>query len=289
MHTHTCIRTSQISVHIPGSNYTNTFLPPKQSLAIPFEQLPTITTTPPDSVIVPVDVSFTYDFISTSNLGLPLSYGPVTTLPPELSTDIVMTMRGSRNQVEMTGTISSNRVLPIILEQAVVPTISIPVIDSIEGTVIATTELHIQQSPPIFDQSHYEFNTLEESGNGVEFGPISILDPNGDLVDAPVILSPLESQLFRVIPVRSTSPVYTTFSLLSVSKFDYELTTMYEFELVARDRVNTTLYSQASVQVNVLPRNEFPPTFQEPRSVFEAYLHGCISALFKITTSYAYI
>lgn len=207
---------------------------------------------------------FTYEFFSSSDLGLTLNYGKITTNPPELLSDITMTTREGHNQAVLSGLISLNRVLPVILEQTIVPNISIPIVDSIGGIVIATTQLIIQQAPPIFNQSHYEFNIVEESGTGERFGPIPILDPNGDIVLNPETTNPI----FQVIPplvTVSPSTGFTTFDLLVVLRLNYEQIPRYDFELIAYDSVNSSLSSRASVRLNVLPKNEFPPVFVQPR------------------------
>ncbi len=163
-------------------------------------------------------------------------------------------IEGTRATVS--GLISLSRDLPLILENNGIPLISVPIMDTY-GVAIASTQLVILQSAPLFSEARYEFESLEES-IGARVGPILIVDPNGDALSLPEIEG---SQRFRVI-LGDVAGIFTNVFLLADLKLDYEQAQEYDFFMTVTDSGNSSLSSRASVRVNVLPINEFNPFFQ---------------------------
>lgn len=202
---------------------------------------------------------FSYHFSIASALGQTLTIGELTTDPHGLVDDVSIVFNGA--DVTVSGNISLIRDLPLILTNDTTPSIHVPIMDSY-GFLVAATQLTIQQSPPIFAQSHYEFSSLEGS-SGAQLGPIHIADPNGDVVTLPEVLEEGPSKLFRVI-LLGPSGIFTVINLLTLITLNYEQTQEYNFHIEVQDSINASLTSQASVRVLVLPVNEYTPVFMQP-------------------------
>lgn len=203
--------------------------------------------------------TFSYQLTVSSALGQTLTFGELTTYPQGLLEDLSIVINGT--EATVSGLVSLSRDLPLILQNNSSPIISVPIMD-IHGVAIASTQLVIVQSAPLFSQPHYEFEAFEER-TGVMLGPIPIVDPNGDTVSLPEIEEEAEAKLFRVIfglPV--VSGIFTNVFLFADFRLDYEQFQEFDFFLTISDSGNSSLSSRTSVRVSVLPRNEFHPFFQ---------------------------
>ena len=251
----------QVSVHVLGSNYTNTDEPFKQRAAIPFYQPPTITVDAPSNISVTANTSFSFQVSSTSALEVPLQYGTLVTSPPQLANDLTLTSSSNR-VVTIRGIISLSMLSQIIQLQITVPTITVRVTDTFDGIAIHTTAILIQESAPIFNQSGYVFN-IPENQYRPTVGAFSVIDPNTDPLDSPQFVSPNSN--FLIVPTSTPCTVceYTIFTTLS--RFDYETQTQYNLVIEVQDSLNRSLRSSATVTINVLPVNEFPPVFTQLR------------------------
>ena len=226
-------------------------------MTISFSQPPTITHTAPTTLSVQVGIIFSYQFTVSSALGQTLNFGELTSDPQGLVDDVSIAIAGT--EATISGLISLSRDLPIILENNTSPSISIPILDTY-GVVVASTQLVIEQSAPLFSQEQYEFSTVEGS-TGVRLGPVLIADPNGDTINVPVIAEDAESKLFRVI-FGQASGIFTGVFFLADLTLDYERFQEFNFHLTVQDTENISLSSQAAVRVLVIPVNEFSPVFQ---------------------------
>ena len=259
----------QVSVHIANSNYSLSNSVHKYFLIVPFSQPPTITHTAPPFLDVDVDVPFMYTFSVTSMLSRSIQLDlvePVTT-PTELLENVTITPRQDVSMIAVSGVISTARVLPRIVQQGTPATILIPIEDSTYGGVVyVQTQLRIRPSPPLFNQSVYEYSVLEGSTNHF-LGPFAVIDPNGDSIAVPETNA---SNWFNIVPHNPSSGdtppgPYSYFDILIIVNLNYELIPSFSFTMTATDRVNPTLSSVAVVIINVLPINEFPPVFRENR------------------------
>jgi len=218
---------------------------------------------------VNVTAPFSYQISATSQLGLNVNAGSLSTFPDELLRDIntsVISHQGHSLVLQFTGQISLDQTLPeIVLNNSVVPFISIPIQDDVGGVVYTTTQIFLDPSPPLFEFSHYEFSLSESAARGTMLGPIRTLDPNGHSSNVPLMIvdnSAGDHQVFTIIGSREDPlPPYTTYFILATLVFDYELVQQRNFEVVAVDSNDTSLNSTATVRVNILPVNEFPPVF----------------------------
>ncbi len=243
---------------VHGSNYTNTTPPPSTTLTITFTQPPTITHTAPPTISVQVETTFSYQFTISSSLDNPLNIAEsdITSEPATIANGIIITV--TDNDVTVSGLVSLNKDLPEILINGTMPVVSVPIMDIICGVVMATTQLVIEQSSPIFSQSHYEFEALEGNA-GVRVGPIPITDPNGDRINTPVITGRLDP-LFR-ITFDDPSGIFTNLYLVAPVRLNYEGAVYYDVNIVAMDFVDASLSAETTVRINVIPVNEFTPTF----------------------------
>ena len=207
-----------------------------------------------------VGETFSYSFTVTSSLSqMVLNIGQSKATPPQLLSDITISPRLDINSISVTGVVSINRVLPLIVQQGTPATIVIPVEDTANGGVVyVTSQLTIRPSPPLFDQISYEYNVSENSVNHF-LGPFSLIDPNGDPISTPVS----STNLFAVFSHANPPPSqpYSYFDILIIVSLNYEQHTSFSFNLSIADDVVPTLFSVAMVTVNVLPANEFSPVF----------------------------
>lgn len=247
---------------MPGSNYTNTGEPFKQTAAIPFYQPPTITVDAPSNISVRANTSFSFQVSSTSALEVPLQYGTLVTNPPQLANDL--TVSSPFNQVlTIRGTLSLSMLSQIIQLQITVPTVTVRVTDTFGGTIVHTTAILIQESAPIFNQSGYVFN-IPENEPTVMIGTFSVIDPNTDPLGSPRFDPPNNN--FPI--VLSSSPPCTVCEytiLTTMPSFDYETQTQYNLVIEVRDLLNHSLRSSATMTVNVLPVDEYAPVFTQLR------------------------
>ena len=135
----------QVSVHVLGSNYTNTSEPFKQTAAISFYQPPTITIDAPSNIRVRANTSFSFQVSSTSALEVPLQYGTLVTSPPQLVNDLTLTSSSNR-VLTIRGIISLSMLSQIIQMHITVPTLTITVTDSFGGSLVHTTAILIASS-----------------------------------------------------------------------------------------------------------------------------------------------
>ena len=240
-------------------------------MVVPFTQPPTITHTAPPLVAFNITAGFVYEFETVSMLGLELAYGQLQSMPQELGSNISVTVFQHDVGARITGRISIEQTLPIILQRDALPSLSIAISDPLGGMVVARTELMINPSPPLFDRSDYVFSLDEVTSNGMLLGPIRLIDPNrGDVVAAPVIIAPEgQPRYFIVIPCPEADPdsIYSCFHLLVSFQFDYEHVQNVSVQLRSEDRADPSLTSTATVTVNIMPVNEFTPRFIMNRSV----------------------
>ena len=252
-----------------NSNYTQVQDPHKETVIVPFIQPRTISVmSVPPSIHIDVTSPFSYQMSATSQLGQNLYLGQLVTFPSDLSQDVNITSNNQGHSLALliSGQISLNRTLPnIVLNYSTIPFLSIPISDDAGGIVYATTQLLINQSPPIFEYSHYEFNFLESMPRGATLGPIRTIDPNGysNVVLPTISTDPSGNhQVFTVaLSPDDQVPPYSTYVIVVLLEFDYELTQQRNFEVVAVERTDNSLRSTATVQVNILPVNEHSPVF----------------------------
>ena len=246
-----------------NSNYSQTSNVYKYTVTIPFRQPPTLNHTAPPTFSVNVGETFSFTFMVISSLSrdVQLDLGRPKTMPPELLSDITITPLQNFSTISISGVISINRVLPLIVTQGTATNLSIPIEDTTNGGVIyAQTQLLILPSPPLFNQSSYEFNVVERSDSFL-IGSFSVIDPNGDLVHTPIA----NTSLFSTIPHNhlSDDAAFKYFDILAIFTLNYEQQMSYSFAMTARDGAPSSMLSSvAMVTVNVLPINEFPPVFQ---------------------------
>ncbi len=223
-----------------------------------------------ESITIDVTMPFSYQVTSTSQLGQNLNVGQVETFPSILAQDIsirTVDNHGHTLILQIAGRVSLNSTLPQIVLNNSIPYISIPVTDDIGGVIYITTHLIIAPSPPIFEFPYYEFDLSENTFRGMTLGPIRTIDPNGQTrAILPVVTtnnSTGDHQLFRVTesPSSDESPPFSTYAILVLIEFNYEVEQQRNLELVAVDSMNPTLSSSATVRINILPVNEFPPVF----------------------------
>ena len=250
-----------MSVHVASSNYSLTTTVHKYILIIPFNQLPTITHTAPPIYDVNAGEMFTYSFVVMSSLDRDiLDLGEPMTTPPELLSDISITHEQNLNLITVSGSISIDRVLPLIVQQGRSGTISLPVEDDTNGGVIyIETQLRLRPSPPLFNQSAYEYSVSEGSSNGI-LGPFAMIDPNGDAIDAPSTNTTLFTVVSHVFSDNQQGP-YSYFDILVLVQLNYEQIPLFSFTITAVDSVSPALSSTVSVTVNVIPINEYSPEF----------------------------
>ena len=249
-----------MSVHVASSNYSHSSAVYKYYVAIPFHQPPTITHTAPPMYEINVGETFSYSFTVTSSLSQTvLDVEQLETTPPQLLSDVTISPRLDINAISVTGVVSINRVLPLIVQQGTPATIVIPVEDTANGGVVyVTTQLTIRPSPPLFDQIIYEYNVSEKSIDHL-LGPFSLIDPNGDPISTPVS-STNQFGIFSHANQPPSQP-YSYFDILIFVRLNYEQHTSFSFNMSITDAVVPTLFSVAMVTVNVLPANEFSPVF----------------------------
>ena len=247
---------------MPGSNYTNTGEPFKQTAAIPFYQPPTITVDAPSNISVRANTSFSFQVSSTSALGVPLQYGTLVTNPPQLTNDLTVSSPFNR-VLTIRGTLSLSMLSQIIQLQITVPTVTVRVTDTFGGTIVRTTAILIQESAPIFNQSGYVFNILENQ-HTPSVGAFSVIDPNTDPLHSPQFVAP-NSNFFIVSTSAPPCTVCEYTILTTMPSFDYEMQTQYNLVIEVQDSLNQLLRSSATVTINVLPVNEFPPVFTQLR------------------------
>ena len=245
-----------------SSNYSETSTVHRYILSIPFHQLPTITHTAPSNYDVTVGNRFTYSFTVMSSLGSILDLGGPVTTPPELFDDITITPQFELNQITISGTISLDGSLPFIVQQGTPATFILPIEDDAnEGVVFVETQLMLRLSPPLFNQSTYEYSIPEVGSNRI-VGPFAVIDPNGDPISAPST----NTSLFTVFPHIPSSDddlpaPYSYFDILVIVNLNYEQHSMFSFAIIATDTASPALSSTALVTVNVLPVNEHSPMF----------------------------
>ena len=264
-----CLLPTQVSVHVVNSNYSQEGDVHRESVLIPFSQPPTISLTSPPSTTIDVTAPFSYRISAASQLGQNLNIGSLATSPDELAQDVNITVishQGHNLVLQVSGQISLDQTVPAIaLNSSVVPFISVPIQDAVGGVVLASTQLLLNPSPPLFEFLHYEFSLAENAFRGSMLGPIRTLDPDGQASTTPPVIvdnSAGDHQTFTVIEsLDAPSPPYTTYFILSTIEFDYELVQHRNFEIVAVDSRDASLNSSATVRVNILPVNEFPPVF----------------------------
>ena len=256
-----------------NSNYAQTQTSHKEIATIHFTQLPTITHTAPSAILVDITSSFVYELVATSILGQNLFFGPVVALPNELAHDINITVFPHNTGAHVIGQISLDRTLPSIVMKQITPSISIPLSDTSGGIVFATTQLLINPSPPLFEHPYYSFDLIENTSRGMFLGPVRTIDPNRNSDQLlPTILANSQGahQLFTISPSPATHesiPAFSSYSIVVLFQFDYELIQEIDFEIVAVDSADTSLSSMATVRVNILPVNEFAPVFVTSRLV----------------------
>ena len=259
----------QVSIHVANSNYSHSSTVHRYILIIPFSQPPTITHTAPSIKDVNVGEIFLYTFMVASSLSrsIQLDLGQPATTPSELLDNITISSQQDLSVVSVSGVISIDRVLPLVVQQRLPATIAIPIEDGTNGGVVyVPTQLNIRPSPPLFNQRSYEYSVLESSSNHF-LGPFTLIDPNGDTVSVPDTNA---SIWFTVSPNNpssdDTSPgPYSYFDILILVNLNYEQSPSFSFIMTATDRVDPALSSVATVTINVLPINEFSPVFRSPR------------------------
>ncbi len=268
-----------MSVHVLNSNYTQISSPHHEIVVVPFTQPPTITHMAPLIVYFDIKQSFMYGIQTESILGQQLTYHQLSTVPPELSQFVNITMQQHEWEVRATieGRVSISEVLPIIILNGLVPTISIPISDASGGMIVINTTLRINSSPPLFDQPSYNFSLPEDSSRLTLLGPIQLIDPNtfsggASLITPRIATTNMEaSQLFSIIsaPPESSNEMsaYSSYDILALSQFDYERVQFIDFQLEAMDVEDATLTSTATVRVDILPVNEFSPRFMSDRYI----------------------
>ena len=262
-----------MSVHVFNSNYTQTSAPHQKVVTVPFTQPPTISHTAPSSTFFDITSVFTYQLQTRSNLGQPLTFGAIATNPPGFSGDVNITVLEHDTGANIVGRISISTVLPTIVLNNLIPTVTVPIMDTLGGLVLATTQLRINPSPPIFEHAQYIFS-IEENSRGIMLGPIRLIDPNGALNQPIPTISRNQdgaSQLLAIIPKFSDSDVtsaYSSYNILVQHRFDYEQIQVIEFQMVAVDSEHRELSSTATVRINITPVNEFSPRFIMNRFVF---------------------
>ena len=260
----------QVSVHVSRSNYTQQRAPHGESVVVSFTQPPTITHTAPP--VLPFDISadFAYILETTSVLGRQLSFGEIQSSPPELSANVSVTIFEHNVGARVMGRVSIQWTLPLILQLEEPPSLSVAVSNDVGGVVIARTELRINPSPPLFERSEYVFNLAEGTSTGELLGPIRLIDPNrGDNILVPTIISSENGTIPRFFDVIPTLPalesdsddVYKSFYLVARFQFDYEVIEVVRFRLLSEDHHDPSLTSVAMVTVNIMPVNDFTPTF----------------------------
>lgn len=261
-----------MSVHVFNSNYTQITSPHLELVTIPFTQPPTITHTAPPFLSFDITATFIYTLEATSTLGQTLSYGPLQATPTQLSTDANITVLPHGTGARIMGGVTIDTTLPAIIQQELAPSISVTISDSFGGVVIATTQLRINPSPPLFDQPHYDFSVLEETSRGMFLGPIRLIDPNGGQNLLTPTIAPNEqgtSTLFSLVSTDFTDQIhaYFNYDLVVQHQFNYEEIQVVDLQLIAVDLEDQSLSSSASVRIDILPVNEFTPQFIMPRSV----------------------
>ena len=184
------------------------------------------------------------------------------TTPPELYDDIIITPQFELNQITISGTISLAGSLPFIVQQGTPARITLPIEDDANGGVVyVETQLMLRPSPPLFNQSTYEYSIPEVGSNRI-VGPFAVIDPNGDPVSAPST----NTSLFTIFPHIPSNDdqlpePYSYFDILVLVNLNYEQHSMFSFAITAIDAVSHTLSSTALVTINVLPVNEHSPVF----------------------------
>jgi hypothetical protein len=193
-------------------------------------------------------------------------------VPPALADDANITVFQHQTGVRIMGRISILETLPVILQQMATPSLSVAISDTHGGVVIATTLLEINSSPPLFDHSHYTYDLAENISRGSFLGPIRLIDPNGEQITAPIITSSsnqgaslifsvVGSEFSRLSDPEPSFTAFSSYSLLVNTELNYEQHQVFEFQLVATDIQDSSLVSTATVNVNILPLNEFTPVF----------------------------
>ena len=191
---------------------------------------------------------------NTLNLGQPL------TTPPELFDYITITPQLDLNMITISGIISINGALPFIVQQGTPAMIALPVEDDDNGGMVyAETWLMLRPSPPLFNQSTYEYSISEDSSNRI-LGPFAVIDPNGDSIATPSSNTSLFTILTHISDDNLPGP-YSYFDIFVLVNLNYEQQSMFSFAIVVTDTISRTLSSTALITVNVLPVNEHSPMF----------------------------
>ena len=195
-----------------------------------------------------------------SSLGNTLDLGRPVTTPTELFDSVTITPQLDLNRVTVSGQISIDGALPAIVQQGTPATISLPIEDDNNGGVVyVETQLMLRSSPPLFNQSTYEYSIPEDSGNRL-LGPFAMIDPNRDSIATPAT----NTSLFTIISHVSDDDLpgpYVYFDVLIFVQLNYEQQSMFSFTMTATDTASPTLSSSALVTVYVLPVNEHSPVF----------------------------
>ena len=196
-----------------------------------------------------------------SLLGNTLDLGRPMTTPPELFDDIIITPQLDLNMITISGIISISRALPFVVQQGTPATITLPVEDDNNGGVIfVETQLMLRPSPPLFNQSTYEYSISEDSSNRF-LGPFAVIDPNGGSISTPSSNTSLFTVISHVSTDGNLPGPYSYFDIVVLVNLNYEQRSTFYFMMTVADSVSPTLSSTAFVTVNVLPVNEYSPVF----------------------------
>ena len=233
-------------------------MPYKAMASLSFHQPRTITVSSPAAISLRPGVSFRYEVNATSEIspGGMLQYSNLATLPAELLDQISLDIENLDTPI-----VSGNISFFYLPAEVEFPSFSVRVGNEYERYVVHTVQLVFEQSPPVFSRTVYSF-TVEEEVPSSALGVIKVIDLNKDQLSQ---LTYPNEEILLSGGAQSSLTYYASYTVLLLESLDYEKEQRKEFHIVARDHVDPSLSSTATVVVSVLPKNEYNPTISPPK------------------------
>lgn len=269
----------QVSVHVVGSNYTQTSPPYKVITTIALEQDPVIRLhDTPREVTVEVGVPFSLQFHAAHILPYtqPLTYH-LHMMPSSLQTLVTISNLG-----EITGVVTVETVSDILTVGGANMTVGVA--NEFGSSLNVSIPLLLSPSPPLSLESNLSYSVSENHSAAVSLKQLAVLrliDPNGDYVAVP---SPIEwfDGIFELYTLSSPDDGWMWEGALFVdqTKLDYENRSSFSLPLEVVDSVNSSLATSLVFHITVKSQNEHSPKFINFEYVPLLQLNVCHTVVF---------
>lgn len=269
-------RIFQVSVHVVGSNYTQTSPPYKVITTISLEQDPVIRLHgTPRELTVEVGVPFSLQLHAAHILPStqPLIYHLHVT-PSSLQTLVTISNLG-----EITGVITIETVSDILTVGGA--NMTVVVANEFGSSLNISIPLLFSPSPPLSLDSNLSYSVSENHSAAFSLKQLAVLrliDPNGDSVAVP---SPVEwfDGIFELYTLSSPDDGWMWEGGLFVDqkKLDYENMSSYSLPLEVVDSVNSSLVTSLVFHISVKSENEHAPKFLQFEYVLVCVCTACSS------------